>query len=287
MRSDKTHTSFSSGHITAHTWTPGHPLKVDGCLIMLCERGHADFSINSGSFTMTSGCLGFIGFDMVAVPVRTSADFRAAYMSVGFDETQDLYFLVTSNRFWEFVYKSPVSVLPEELRRPLKEWFRLFAWMADNSSEAIRHKVLRNEAENFILNMAEQVESRLGILGSNPSKNRAWTIINDFVGLIDRNYAAHHDVAFYAERLNVTPNYLNIITRRNIGTSAKEQINIQIGLVARMLLDTTDLSVKQIAERLHYDDPSYLCRIFRKQTGMSPIQYRNKNRQNPKVGISL
>jgi AraC-like DNA-binding protein len=58
--------------------------------------------------------------------------------------------------------------------------------------------------------------------------------------------------------------------------SAKEQINKQIELVIRTLLDTTDLSVKQIAERLHYEDPSYLCRIFRKQTGMTPMQYRNK-----------
>ena len=40
--------------------------------------------------------------------------------------------------------------------------------------------------------------------------------------------------------------------------------------------DTTDLSVKQIAARLHYDDPSYLCRLFRKQTGMSPLEYRHQ-----------
>ncbi|MGN0220222.1 MAG: helix-turn-helix transcriptional regulator [Muribaculaceae bacterium] len=90
-------------------------------------------------------------------------------------------------------------------------------------------------------------------------------------------HARHHDVTFYASQLNVTPNYLNIISKRNTGTTAKEQINIQIGLVVRMLLDTTDLSVKQIAARLHYDDPSYLCRLFRKQTGMSPLEYRHQS----------
>ncbi len=83
-------------------------------------------------------------------------------------------------------------------------------------------------------------------------------------------------MAFYAGCLNVTPNYLNIIIKRSTGTTAKEQINIQIVLVIKMLLDTTDMSVKQIATWLHYDDPSYLGRIFRKQTGMSPVQYRGR-----------
>ena len=105
-------------------------------------------------------------------------------------------------------------------------------------------------------------------------------MVNEFLGLLNRYYAHHHDVAFYADKLKITPNYLNIIIKRNIGTTAKEQINIQLGLVVKMLLDTTDLSVKEIAGRLHYDDPSYLCRVFKKHTGLSPIQYRNINRSN-------
>lgn len=251
---------------------------------MLCERGKAVFSINSRDFVMEPGCMGIVASDMVVVPADISVDFEVRCLSINFDEAQDIFFLVTSNRFWDFIYKSPVFVLPERLRPLLNSWFGLLDWISDNCSEAIRDRMMRNEAENFILNVAEQVELRLGVLRINPSKNRTWAIINDFVGLLGRHYAAHHDVAFYAGRLNVTPNYLNIITKRHVGITAKEQISIQIGLVTKMLLDKTDLSVKQIAERLHYDDPSYLCRIFRKQTGMSPMQYRNNIRMNADGG---
>ncbi len=269
------HTPFKSGETTKADWHCGHPLPVDGCLIMLCDRGKAQLSINSRNFCMKPGYMAFIGFDMVTVPSSVSDDFNARYLSVGFNATQDIFFRITSNRFWDFIYKSPVFHLPDDLLDTAAGWLSLAEWLSSNCSSAVKDKTIRNEAENFMLVMVEQVETRLGILGENPAKNRSWTLINDFVGLLGRHYATHHDVAFYADMLNVTPNYLNIITKKNIGTTAKEQIKIQIGLVVRMLLDTTDLSVKQIAERLHYDDPSYLCRIFRKQTGMSPIQYRN------------
>ena len=105
-------------------------------------------------------------------------------------------------------------------------------------------------------------------------KNRARTLANDFLALLSRHYTRHHDVAFYADRLNITPNYLNIVVRRNFGTTAKEQIDILLGQVMKSMLETTDLSVKQIADRLNFSDPSYLCRVFRRLTGMSPLAWR-------------
>lgn len=270
--------AFVYGQSGNGDWKAGKPLPIDGCTIMLCDSGCASFTINSRSFVISPGMMAFFAFDMVVIPAAVSDDFKARYLAVNFDTTQDIFFLVASNRFWDFLYKSPVfSVTPDD-QAVINHWFVIQKWLYANCSESIKDKMMRNEVENFMLILAEQVEARLGMLGQNPSKNRAWAIVNDFIALLNRHYAAHHDVAFYAEKLNVTPNYLNIIVRRNIGTSAKEQINIQIGLVLRTLLDTTDLSVKQIAERVHYDDPSYLCRIFRKQTGLSPIQYRNKVR---------
>ncbi len=273
---------FSVGRAIGNSWKYGHPLSVEGCLIMLCERGVADFSVNSHRFSMTCGCMAFVVFDMVIVPVNVSDDFEAKFVALDFATAQDIFFLITSNRFWKFIYEAPVLRLPNDIRKVAYRWFEVIDWIVAHCSEITAEKALRNETENFMLIMSEQVESRQGLLGVDPAKNRAWVITNDFLGLLNRYYAHQHEVAFYADRLNITPNYLNIIIKKNIGTTAKEQINIQLCLVAKMLLDTTDLTVKEIAERLHYDDSSYLCRIFRKQTGMSPLQYRNKLRDNKK-----
>lgn len=271
--------SCNVGTSDGSEWRTGHPLSVGGCLIMLCERGWIEITVNSRRFVMSSGHMAFLVFDMLAVPVKSSADFKAKYVALDFDTAQDIFFLVTSNRFWEYIYTSPIFSLSHELNEVAARWFAMLDWITGNCSEITAEKALRNDVENFVLVMAEQVESHLGLLGTNPAKNRAWVIVNEFLGLLNRYYTHRHDVAFYAEKLNITPNYLNIIAKRNLGVTAKEQISIQLGLVVKMLLDTTDLTVKEIAERLNYDDPSYLCRIFRKQTGLSPIQYRNKQRK--------
>lgn len=270
---------FDVGIINKNSWKQEHPLPVAGCLVIICEQGYLDITINSRRFIMRPDKMAFIVFDMVAVPVVVSENFRAKYIAIDFDVAQDVFFLVTSNRFWEYVYSTPVFSLNDNVNESAHMWFKISEWISANCSNVTAEKILRNEMENFMLVMAEQVELYRGLLGENPVKNRAWVIVNDFLGLLNRHYTRHHDVAFYADKLNITPNYLNIIVKKNIGVSAKEQINIQLGLVVKMLLDTTDLTVKEIAGKLHYEDPSYLCRIFRKQTGLSPIQYRNQHRK--------
>ena len=58
-------------------------------------------------------------------------------------------------------------------------------------------------------------------------------------------------------------------------SSAKEFIDRSVLLEIKMLLQSTDLSVQEIAYRLHFPDQSYLGRYFKKHTGESPTEYRN------------
>jgi AraC-like DNA-binding protein len=45
---------------------------------------------------------------------------------------------------------------------------------------------------------------------------------------------------------------------------------------ARVLLESTDLSISEIAYRVGFKSPTYFSQIFKKEVGSSPVQFREK-----------
>lgn len=62
-----------------------------------------------------------------------------------------------------------------------------------------------------------------------------------------------------ADKMNITPDYLYKLIYRTDGVSPKEMIDRQIITTIKTYFQSTDLSVKNIAEVLNYDAPSYIC----------------------------
>ena len=96
-----------------------------------------------------------------------------------------------------------------------------------------------------------------------------------FRQLVDEHYLVEIGVEFYADRLCVTPNYLNKLVRTALGQSTKQFIQNRRIEEAKRLLRYTDLSVTDIAEHLNYDTATYFVRAFSRQTGMTPLQFRS------------
>lgn len=84
-------------------------------------------------------------------------------------------------------------------------------------------------------------------------------------------------MAFYADKLCISTRYLSTIVQNVSHSSAKELIDKSVILEIKMMLQSTDLSVQEIAYRLHFPDQSYLGRYFKKRTGVSPTGYRRKS----------
>ena len=108
--------------------------------------------------------------------------------------------------------------------------------------------------------------------------SRKQAVCHRFMQLVRDHGAQEHQVAFYSEKLCITPRYLHQITVRYMGgRSPKQLIDEQLVAEIKVLLSEPDLSVTEIAERLHFTDQSCLTRFFKKNTGMSPRDFRTKN----------
>jgi AraC family transcriptional activator of pobA len=98
--------------------------------------------------------------------------------------------------------------------------------------------------------------------------------VRNFIRLIDKNYDRLRLPGQYAEMLNVTPNHLNALCKEHLGIQAGEVIRSRIVLEAKRLLINLDLTVSEIAYKLNFNDNSYFTKFFRKETGMTPEDFR-------------
>nr|WP_295864558.1 helix-turn-helix domain-containing protein [uncultured Chitinophaga sp.] len=101
-------------------------------------------------------------------------------------------------------------------------------------------------------------------------------LINRFLLLLEKQYAQHSEVSYYAARLHVTPSYLNTVCRKESGITAGEYIRDRLLLEAKRLLILTDMDVKEIAFSLGFNDTSYFSRFFRKYTAQTPVDFRRQ-----------
>ncbi len=99
-------------------------------------------------------------------------------------------------------------------------------------------------------------------------------IIKDFKKLIEEKYSEWHKVSFYAQELNISSDYLNSVVKATIGKTAKEFIQNRLVLEAKRLGVHTQLSTKQIAFNIGFEDPSHFSKSFKKIEGLPFSEFR-------------
>jgi AraC-like DNA-binding protein len=106
------------------------------------------------------------------------------------------------------------------------------------------------------------------------SDKRAAAITRRFKTLLAERFRTQKMPSQYAGLLNITPAYLNEAVKSVTGFTTGYWIQYEIALEAKRLLFYTDMSVKEIAIHLGYEDHSYFTRLFTQVAGMSPRRFR-------------
>ena len=101
-------------------------------------------------------------------------------------------------------------------------------------------------------------------------------VVREFYFLVECNFIEHHDVAYYADKLNKSPKTLSNLFSIVSNKTPLQIIHDRIIIDAKRLIQYTDKTIKEIAYNLGYENIQTFSRFFKNKEGISPIEYREK-----------
>ena len=84
-------------------------------------------------------------------------------------------------------------------------------------------------------------------------------------------------VNYCGQTLNLSPNYLSDLLRKETGKSAQEHIHLYVIERAKNDLLNSNNSISEIGYTLGFEYPQHFSNLFKSKTGLSPRDYRNNN----------
>ena len=106
--------------------------------------------------------------------------------------------------------------------------------------------------------------------------SRKEEILWKFLSLLREHYKESRSVAFYADKLYISPKHLSSVIKQLSNKTAHDLITYFVIMKAKQLLKTTTLSIQEISDELHFANQSFFGKFFKQNTGQSPSAYRGK-----------
>jgi AraC family transcriptional activator of pobA len=191
--------------------------------------------------------------------------FTAEFMALE-EESFDLLF--GAGLFNSLIHSPVISVdtdMKEEMEdmagKMMKEYANFFL---------LRSEILRGYLKIFLIYLTRQFQR--------PEKEEAYSknmdLVRKFQALIDKNFMIKRMVTDYAGELAVTPNYLNEVVKKLTGFPASHHIQQRIILEAKRQAAYSNLTMKEVAYQLGFDDIAHFSKFFKNASGQSFTDFR-------------
>lgn len=251
------------------------PFMVNGAGLIVCRQGSFTFSLNMKVFSAQAGETVFIPEDSLFQVLSESEDLQLFIFIYQIEPIRDI---IGNSVATMYLYM--------QLRTE-----PCYVWNTGDEEEVLKYMSLLDNTLHLDNNTFNDYEQRLLLLGLTyricSIYNRKLMNLKTTVGhkheifirliqLIDAHYTEERGVEFYADKLCLSPKYLSALSKSVCGFTVQELIFKSIIRKSISLLKNTQKNIQEIADFFNFPNASYFGTFFKKQTGMSPQQYRRK-----------
>ena len=252
--------------------------RTEGGAILFCRCGSAEATVNQYQGPVRRNTLVLLLPGSIFMLTDRTEDFRVTYCAFSRDLFAEAAFRLEPS-FFHALRERPISYPPHRIVEGASIWFQMAAYTYRDRNNVFRNTIIKNRLQNLLLESFDKMQRFAARNQRVPeTTTRQTELFHRFVTLVQAHSAQEREVSFYADKLCISTRYLSTIVRNVARSSAKEFIDRSVMLEIKMMLQSTDLSVQEIAYRLKFPDQSYLGRFFKKHTGESPTEYRNNKK---------
>ncbi len=259
----------------------GLPHRIKAGLFLLCVEGSVTVSINLSRYRVNK-------YDFVTLVPNNFIQFHeisddARFYLAGFSSEfmTNINFIKSTMGFLPVITEHPIMPLEEQVAQLYIDGYRLLlrAQSLTPNHSLVNKDLIIAYLTIFMQGTAELYKNHSN--WTNGVRTRTNEIYRKFIQLVVEHYTTEHSVSFYAAQLNLSLPHFCTTIKKAIGLTPLEIISSIITMDAKAQLRSTDLTVKEIAFSLGFNNLSFFNKYFRQHTGMTPQEYRRtKNTSN-------
>jgi hypothetical protein len=249
------------------------PFLMNYVGLIVCEKGYFCFDVDKKKFTARAGETVFLSEGNNFSIGELSDDLRVSILFYHIDPIREI---LGSSIVAMYLY---TTLTPEPC----------YVWTSGEESDLARYIALLGRHRKSAQNPFDNHECKLLLLTLTyrlcsiysrriiEEKNVAGHKIDTFIKLIrliEKYYMQERGVAFYADKLCLSPKYLSALSKSVCGYTVQELVFRAIIRKSIFWLKNTNKSVQEISDDLNFPNASFFGTFFKKQTGLAPSYYR-------------
>ena len=257
------------------------PIRIEGVCFFFCKYGEISFTIDYKPRRLTRNMMLGLHSRHIVENIHVSANSKGYMLALSQKLIQSIIgdIPIIKKLIMSANHRSiPFEKLDEDEMRQLTDILERIKKSLKSSNHAFQSQIIKNEASNLILEAAnirlKKVSAEDDIATEQETRNEE--VAHAFIQLLFEYCKKQHEVSFYATKLCMTSGNLCRIMKSSTGKSPLRWISDALIAESKILMHKKNTNIQQVSEELHFSDQSSFGKFFKKHTGFTPIEYKNK-----------
>ena len=250
--------------------------QVNFIAYVMVLEGSLSVNLNGVTHQLSRNCSLFIDRKVVVDHVRHTERFRCLICAM----STDMGFAFFNKSLLQSVMHilaNPVITMTQDEVDLMVKYYDLLVFKMDHPEMNFGRETVRDIIRCFAYDLLCNINKHLNQDDDGDMLRQGDRIFRRFMLMLAEDTSATRSVQSYADELCVSPKYLTSVCRKHSSSTASELIAASVVSRIKQLLLYSDMSIKEVANEMGFDNLSFFGKYVRKHLGLSPNHYRKAN----------